>query len=102
VLDLGECWRRHTNLPFTYAVWLARPEADIAKLSNVLQTAKSYGLTQSDAIATEEAARLGCSYEACYDYVTNVMDYDLEDEHYKALALFQKKCREQGLLTHGH
>ncbi|HEY3331479.1 MAG TPA: menaquinone biosynthesis protein [Capsulimonadaceae bacterium] len=100
VLDLGEAWRKHTGLPFTYAVWLARPEADLNLLSDALQRAKEYGLTQSDIIAKAESARLGCTFDTCYEYLTEVMDYNLDDEHYKALDLFHKKSREQGLLSH--
>ncbi|HEX5323168.1 MAG TPA: menaquinone biosynthesis protein [Capsulimonadaceae bacterium] len=98
VLDVGKAWRRLTGLPFTYAVWLGRPENVTAELTNALQAAKEYGLTQIDVIAEEEAERLGCPYAVCYDYLANVMDYNLEDEHYQALALFKEKCRSQGLV----
>jgi chorismate dehydratase len=98
VLDVGKAWRKLTGLPFTYAVWLGRPENVTPELTTALQTAREYGLTQLDAIAEEEAERLGCSYQICYDYLANVMDYNLEDEHYQALALFKEKCHSHGLV----
>ena len=98
VLDVGRAWRKLTGLPFTYAVWLGRPEKVTPELTAALQTAKEYGLTQIDEIAQEESERLACSYETCYDYLANVMDYNLEEEHYQALALFKEKSRAQGLV----
>ncbi|MDR3709610.1 MAG: menaquinone biosynthesis protein [Capsulimonadaceae bacterium] len=99
VLDLGEAWRKHVGLPFTYAVWLARPGADTEMLADILRGARDYGLSQAPEIASEEALRLGCSHEVCYEYVTEVMDYDLGDQHYEAITTFHKKCRENGLLS---
>lgn len=99
VLDLGEGWRNLTGLPFTYAVWLCRPESVSDDLIATLNHARDYGLAQAGAIAREEASRLGCSYEMCYDYITDVMDYDLGPEHQEAISTFYKKCREMALLT---
>lgn len=98
-LDLGKAWRKLTGLPFTYAVWLGRPENVTPDLISALQTAKEYGLTQLDEIAGEEAERLGCPSAVCYDYLANVMDYDLADEHYQALALFKEKAHAHGLVS---
>ena len=48
--------------------------------------------------AWEEADRLGCPTAVCYDYLTNVMDYDLGDRHHQALSLFGQKCRALALV----
>lgn len=98
ILDVGKAWRKLTGLPFTYAVWLGKPENITPDLIRALQSAKQYGLTQIEAIAGEEADRLGSPYAVCYDYLTRVMDYDLSDEHFQALALFKDKSREHGLV----
>ena len=98
VLDVGKAWRRLTGLPFTYAVWLGRPENITPELTDALLAAKEYGLTQIEIIAEEEAERLSCPYGVCYDYLANVMDYNLEEEHYEALRIFKEKSRAQGLL----
>ncbi len=98
VLDLGRAWRRHAGLPFVYALWLGKPENVTPQVCDALQIAKAYGLTKLDEIATEEAKRLGCSYAVCYDYVTNVMDYEMGDEHVRALAMFKEKVFANNLL----
>ncbi len=97
-LDLGHAWRRLAGLPFVYAVWLARPENVTPHLTDALNRAKEWGQGQFEAIAAEEAARLGTSAAHCLHYLTDVMDYELGDEHHRALETFGAKARAQGLL----
>jgi chorismate dehydratase len=98
VLDLGHAWQRLTGLPFVYAVWLARPEAITPPLTEALNTAKAWGRTQFDAIAEEEAARLNCPAAWCHHYLSEVMDYELGEQHEQALETFGAKARANGLL----
>ena len=98
VLDLGHAWRRLTGLPFVYAVWLGQKENITPHLVQSLATAKAWGLTQIEAIAEEEAQRLGTSVRQCRHYLTEVMDYDLGEEHRQALEVFGAKAWGQQLL----
>jgi chorismate dehydratase len=98
VLDLGHAWRRLTGLPFVYAVWLGKEENITPHLVECLVTAKTWGLTQVEAIAKEEAQRIGTSVRQCRHYLTEVMDYDLGEEHLQALAAFGSKAWAQQLL----
>ena len=98
IVDLGRGWRRLTGLPFVYAVWLGKPENITPQLVDALATAKAWGLTQIDAIAAEEAERIGTTVRQCRHYLTEVMDYDLGEEHQEALALFGAKAYSQQLL----
>jgi len=98
-LDLGHAWRRHTGLPFVYAVWLGRPEALTPHVTQSLITAKTWGLTQLDEIAREESARIGTTAARCLHYLTDVMDYDLGEEHVQALEMFGAKAWVNRLLT---
>jgi chorismate dehydratase len=98
VLDLGRAWLRLTGLPFVYAIWLGKPENITPHLIDSLATAKAWGLTQIDAIAAEEAERIGATVQQCRHYLTDVMDYDLGEEHQQALELFGAKAYAQQLL----
>ncbi len=98
VVDLGRAWRRLTGLPFVYAVWLGKPENLTPHLVASLAAAKAWGLTQIDVIAAEEAERIGTTVRQCRHYLTEVMDYDLGEEHQEALALFGAKAYSQQLL----
>ena len=97
VLDLGRAWRRLTGLPFVYAVWLGKPENITPELIRALNTAKAWGLTQVEAIAAEEAVRIGTTVRQCRHYLTEVMDYNLDEEHLEALAMFGAKARTRHL-----
>ena len=97
-VDLGQAWRKLTGLPFVYAVWLGLPENITPHLIQSLAEAKAWGLTQLEVIAAEQAALIGCSVAQCRHYLSEVMDYDLEDEHLKALERFGEHARFNGLL----
>ena len=98
VLDLGHAWRRLTGLPFVYAVWLGKAENLTPHLVRSLTAAKAWGLTQIETIAGEEARRIGTTVRQCRHYLTEVMDYDLGEEHLRALETFGTKARAQQLL----
>jgi chorismate dehydratase len=98
VLDLGLAWRRLTGLPFVYALWLGEPERLTPNLVEALQTAKAYGETQFEAIAADEARRLGCDSSVCLDYVERVMDYNLDENNLRGLEKFREKVFEHNLL----
>ncbi len=97
MLDLGRAWRRLTGLPFVYAVWLGKPENMTPQLTDALATAKAWGLTQIDAIAAEEAVRIGTTVRQCRHYLTEIMDYNLDEEHQQALETFGAKAAAQKL-----
>jgi len=98
VLDLGHAWRRLSGLPFAYAVWLGRAENTTPHLVDSLATAKAWGLTQLDAIAQEESERIGATLRQCRHYLSEVMDYDLGEEHLQALKTFGAKAWANQLL----
>ncbi len=97
-MDLGEAWRKHTGLPFVYALWLGQPDRITPQLIDILQTAKAYGETQFEAVAEEEARRLLCPVSVCYDYVSRVMDYGLDDQLLRGLDTFRDKVFTNNLL----
>ena len=98
VLDLGHAWRRLTGLPFVYAVWLGHAENLTSHLMESLAAAKAWGLTQFDMIAQEESERIGATVRQCRHYLSEVMDYDLDEEHLQALELFGAKAWANRLL----
>jgi len=100
-LDLGREWRKLFRLPFVYAMWLGKKDRVTQKLTDALTTAKEFGLTQFEQLALEESLRLDVSFDVCYSYFTDVMDYDLGPQHLEALSLFERKCRQYGLLSAG-
>jgi len=98
ILDLGAAWKEWTGLPFVYAAWLARKNADSARLTDVLTRAKEWGTARVEILSEEWAACLNLPLERVRDYFQNVMQYDLDPRKWEALLLFQRKCVEHGLV----
>jgi len=99
-IDVGEAWRELTGKPFVYAVWMGPPERLTPHLVRSLQRARDWGVEHVDVIAAEEAARLGCPESVTYDYLTRIMDYNLDEPLLDALEEFSRRARHHSLLEH--
>jgi chorismate dehydratase len=99
VYDLGAMWKERTGLPFVYAAWLARPEADLQAIGETLTRARDWGCERLEALSARWSVELGLPEERVRDYFINVMRYDLDERKMEAIKLFERKCREHGLIT---
>jgi len=97
-LDLGDAWRRLTGHPFVYAVWLGKEESLTPELVGALQTAKTWGLTQIETIALEQADLLNCPVALCRRYLNEIMDYDLGEDELAGLEEFGLRAYHHQLL----
>ncbi len=82
--DLAEEWRRHTNLPSVFAVWVARksvPDATLAALENALTLGveRIYESILDSSYADRPYA---------YEYLTRNIDYFFDEQKRKALQRF--------------
>jgi len=98
VFDLGEEWLHFTGLPFVFALWAARPEADRASLSALVEEAKRLGLADLERIAAEESERLGLARGDCLSYLRDHMRYDLDERALGGLERFRQLAVEHGLI----
>jgi len=98
VTDLGEEWMRLTGLPFVFAVWAARPEADSPALTRLIAEAKQAGISNIEKVADEESARIGLSRDECLFYLRDHMRYDLDKPEQMGLERFRQLCVEQKLI----
>jgi chorismate dehydratase len=101
MLDLGEEWKAQTGLPFVYAVWVVRADADVCGLAVKLARAREEGLRNRDQIAQQASHDIGLHLDVCLNYLHNVMQYDLGEREIEALELFQKLAAEDGLCPGG-
>ena len=101
MLDLGRAWHDLTGLPFVYAAWLAREDADRQALGRLVQSAKDWGVRHLDRIASEWSAATGLPGDRVRRYLSDIMWYDLVPEHWSALAEFQRRCIAHGLVPEG-
>jgi len=100
VYDLAEEWRRFTGLPFVFAAWAFRPGAGLepGNLSRDFTASRDAGLAHLDEIAAEWAPRLGLTPEAVRIYLTENIDYTLDEENLAGLRLFYRLAREIGAI----
>jgi chorismate dehydratase len=98
ILDLGEAWLKLTGLPFVWAVWLANEEQITRPLIQALQEARAYGESRMEIIAQHESNRLNWPELVCQEYLCEIMNYALEENHLSALETFQHLCKKHSLI----
>lgn len=101
--DLGEEWRRWTGLPFVFAVWAARRDADqraAGSAHRALIASRDWGLAHLDALAEAAAAVTGVALADCRRYFAD-LDYALRDTHLAGLTDFFRRLAAHGLVPDG-
>lgn len=91
--DLGDIWKRHTGLPFVFAVCAVRndfaashPE-QLSAIHRELLRCRDEGKADLPEICRISALRIPMSEKKCYEYLTAI-EYDLEAKKRKALESF--------------
>ncbi len=69
VWDLGDEWCRWSELPFVFAMWVARAGTELHGLDVALGEARDAGLAHLSEIAEREAAPLGLTRPQCLSYL---------------------------------
>ena len=84
--DLGLAWKQHTGLPFVFAAWVAnKPLGE--DFEDAFSLANGYGLKHLDEIVAENPFP---GYDLKTYYTRNI-NYQLDEEKKKGLALFLEK-----------
>lgn len=98
VWDLGEAWFQWTNRPFVFAVWAARPGADLDRIDGLLSAARDRGLKQLDRIADAEAGKYRLSHDECTRYLNHYLHFHLGAEEKSGMDLYFKYASELSLI----
>ena len=101
VWDLGDEWCRWAELPFVFAMWVARAGAELDGLEVALSQARDAGLAHLDEIAAKEAAPLGLTRPQCLSYLRDNLYFYLGPREQRGLTLFYQKAAELGLAPAG-
>lgn len=94
VWDLGDQWCRWTDLPFVFAMWVARPGVELAGLGELLSQARDLGLANLDEIAEREAAPLGLSRPQCIAYLRDNLYFYLGPREQAGLERFRQLAQK--------
>ncbi len=101
--DLGEIWKMWTGLPFVFAVWAARRDADGAAVSaahHALLASRDWGLAHLDELADAAAETTGIEVTVCREYLSG-LDYALSYRHLEGLTSFFRRLAARGDLQDG-
>ncbi|MGH9342381.1 MAG: menaquinone biosynthetic enzyme MqnA/MqnD family protein [Terriglobia bacterium] len=98
VYDLAAEWKKFTGLPFVFALWAGPKSAGLARFAADFQQSRDYGLAHADEIAAEYAPRHGLTPSQVKIYLTQNINYTLDRDHHKAMALFFRMAFEEGLI----
>jgi chorismate dehydratase len=101
IWDLGQEWLAWTNLPFVFAMWIARPAADLSRLEEVLRTARDRGLTQLAEIARQHALAVRLPECECLAYLRDHLQFRLGPRQRQGLQRFYELAGRHGLAPTG-
>ncbi|MCX6243298.1 MAG: menaquinone biosynthesis protein [Bacteroidetes bacterium] len=95
VYDLAEEWIRYTELPFVFAVWMARKDVP-AEVIDKLNAALEFGIThRQDAVANFQS-KIPAGIDAL-EYLTKNISFELDARKQNGLDLFLSYLQEMNL-----
>ena len=98
VYDLAAEWRKFTGLPFVFAFWAGHGDKHLSLYCKEFDESRQFGLAHVDDIAAEYAVKLNLPPAELKVYLTENIDYSLDEENCKGLRLFFKLAREAGII----
>jgi len=101
--DLGAEWKRWTDLPFVFAVWVAQRSTDTRAALNVhasLISSRNWGLAHLETLAAQAALATGVSRNQCLTYLSG-LDYGLSYGHLAGLTEFFRRLVAVGRVPNG-
>lgn len=98
IWDLGDRWCRQTELPFVFAMWVARPGIDLESVSAILDTSRNEGLKHIDEIAQREAGPHGLTTAELQTYFAENLHFRFGPRELAGLKLYQQRANQLGLL----
>jgi predicted solute-binding protein len=94
--DLGEQWKKLTDLPFVYALWLIRPEVvDAKEIADRLRLLRDENLANLDELI---AAEKEFDPEFCSRYYHEHLRFSFGETEKKGLRIFANLCARHSLL----
>jgi chorismate dehydratase len=98
VYDLAAEWKKFTGLPFVFAVWAGHEDASLSRYRKDFEQSREFGLAHVDEIAAEYSPRLKMRPQALKVYLTENIDYSLDEDNRKGLREFYRLARESGII----
>jgi chorismate dehydratase len=91
--DLADEWKKFTGLPFVFAAWVSReqlPQEFISEFNLVLK----YGIDHIEQAVEENGPVKNLSPERTIEYLTQRIDYRIDEDKRRALSLFLEYIKQ--------
>ena len=98
VWDLGDRWCRWAELPFVFAMWVARPGVNTEAVACTLAAARDDGCRSLPEIAEEQAAAMQLPTALVEEYLCKNLYFCFGAEQQRGLQLFYKRAAALGFI----
>ncbi|MBZ5644618.1 MAG: menaquinone biosynthesis protein [Acidobacteriia bacterium] len=98
VYDVAQQWREMTKLPAVLAIWVARRGVVTPEMLADFQSSREFGLAHIGDIAEGAAMKLELPPRELERYLTENIDYSLDEENLAGLRLYYEECARAGLI----
>jgi len=98
VWDVGDEWCQWTQLPFVFAMWVARAGCALGTIEQALEQSRNAGVADLDKIAAAEAPALGLTRPECLSYLRDRLHFQLGPREREGLALYRRLAEELQLI----
>jgi chorismate dehydratase len=98
IYDVAQQWREMTGRPCVLAIWVARRGAVTPEILADFQASLAYGLTHIGEIAEGAALKLDLPPRALERYLTENIDFSLDEENLAGLNLYYEECARANLI----
>jgi chorismate dehydratase len=98
VYDLAAEWKKFTGLPFVFAFWAGHRDKNLSLCRKDFEESREFGLAHVDDIAAAYALKLNMEAANLKLYLTDNIDYSLDEENLSGLRLFFKLAHEVGII----
>ena len=98
VYDMAQQWREMTGLPAVLAIWVARRGVITPEMAEDFQASRAYGLSHINDIAEGAALKLNLPPRELERYLTENIDFSLDDENLAGLHRYYEECAKAGLI----
>src|SRR6202140_86813 len=98
VYDVAQQWREMTGRPCVLAIWVARRGTVTPEIVADFQASREYGLAHIGEIAEGAALKLDLPPRALERYLTENIDFSLDEENLAGLNLYFEECARAGLI----
>jgi chorismate dehydratase len=98
VYDLAAEWKKFTGLPFVFAFWAGHADKNLSLCRRDFEDSREFGLAHVDDIVAEYAPKLSMQPAQVKVYLTENIDYSLDEENLRGLRLFFELAREAGII----